>query len=138
MDNKNLRPDTSEDVTWGFMNVFSERRKELNLSVRELGEKANVSYTVIYDLEQRYTLPKMETLLKIATALGFYVDIKYSQGELNLTFCIDEKIVTLKPKKSQIPIEEQLNKLLSKKGLQTKEIEEIRNFIDFKLSQHKK
>ena len=33
---------------------------------------------------------------------------------------------------------EQLAKILSKKGLQTKEIEEIQDFIAFKLSQHKK
>ena len=52
-----LDSDTSEEVASEFNKLVSDRRKELNLSVRELGTKADVSYTVIYDLEQRNVLP---------------------------------------------------------------------------------
>ena len=142
MDNWCLVSDTNEDVTWGFMKYFSDRRNKLNLSVRELGKLADVSYTVIYDFEQRNVLPKMETLIKMAKALKLYVDIKKREEGLLLTFTPNEDFINRVPcrptRNPRIPVDEQLSKLLSQKGLETKEIEEIKDFIAYKLSKHKK
>ena len=142
MDSYYLISDTSEEVTFAFKELFMKKRNELNLSVRELGKIAGVSYTVIYDFEQRNVLPKIETLMKIAKALHYFVDIKRYQGELFLSFYKNQDFIGKKPNiPAKLPkktVDEQLSKLLTQKGLQTKEIEEIKDFIDFKLSQHKK
>ena len=50
-------------------------RFEANLSVHKLAAKANVSYTVIYDLENKNVLPKFDTINKLAKALNLVVDI---------------------------------------------------------------
>lgn len=139
-----LDSDTSEEVASEFNRLVSNRRKELNLSVRELGAKADVSYTVIYDLEQRNTLPKMETMIKLGAALGFRFTIKRSNNEekpaLSLIFydksSKDTQDVERKMKAPQLTPEEQLEKLLKQRGLYTSEIEELKSYIAFKLSQH--
>ncbi len=134
--------DTNEEVTWAFKELFTKKRKELNLSVRELGAKAGVSYTVIYDFEQRSVLPKIDTLIKLANALNFYVCIKRYQEELYLAICKSKDSIKRVPlpqaRSPRVSVDEQLSKLLSQKGLETKEIEEIKDFIAYKLSKHKK
>ena len=148
------------EVTWEFQKYLSDRRKELKLSVRDLGKLANVSYTVIYDLEQRAILPKMETLIKLAKALKLSIGTVQGKRGLMISFTpksttdikqsvsSDEKLLKLldvscipkspKGTKQAASTDEQLLKLLSQKGLQTREIEEIKDFIDFKLSQRKR
>ena len=58
-----------------FVNLIRYEREKANLSVRELGKKAGVSYTVIYEMENKNVLPKLETINKLARALGFCIDI---------------------------------------------------------------
>lgn len=95
------------------------RREELGLSVRELGKKANVSYTVIYDFEIRGIVPKIETLFKLAETLGL---------ELNITLdgCTTKKV------KKDSPYEE-IQQNLFTMGLDDNEIKEVMHFIEFKL-----
>ena len=148
------------EVTWEFQKYLSDRRKELKLSVRDLGKLANVSYTVIYDLEQRAILPKMETLIKLAKALKLSIGTAQGKRGLMISFTprsnteikqsvsSDEKLLKLldvscitkstKGTKQTASMDEQLLKLLSQKGLQTREIEEVKDFINFKLSQRKR
>lgn len=45
-------------------------RQASNMTVRQLGERANVSYTVIYDMEKRYIMPKVETLVKLCNVFN--------------------------------------------------------------------
>ena len=70
------KSDTTTEFITEIRDAFKEQREALNLNVRELGAKANVSYTVIYDLESNNKLPKIETLIKLAEALGYSVTIK--------------------------------------------------------------
>ena len=94
------------------------RRRELGLSVRQLGEKAAVSYTVIYDFEVRGIVPKIETLFKIFNSLGL---------DLHITA---EASTSLEKMTTQQLIKEGL--LLS--GASKTEIDEIMNFIGYTLS----
>lgn len=141
----NSSSDTSNEVKGEIREFFTERREALNLNVRELGERAGVSYTVIYDLEKRSILPKIETLLKLAEALGLTVNIKHSRVEnaeaLSLVFSNGgikgrKFLLEAGSKTPALTTDEQLRKLLNLKGLYADDITEIEHFIDFKLSQH--
>ena len=99
---------------------FIEKRKMLNLTVRELGKKANVSYTVIYDFEKRGIVPKVETLFKLADSLRLKLDITV------------ENSPTRKYTKDLYQLITQL--LLFNSGADENTIEEIISFIKFKLS----
>ena len=77
---KNLS-DNYKEVGAELSDLFTQKREDKKLTVRELGEKADVSYTVIYDLEKRNILPKVETLLKLAEALDFIVNVKHSKDK---------------------------------------------------------
>lgn len=146
-DNIEVHSEAIQEVTWELQELFSQKRVQLNMSVRELGAKANVSYTVIYDLEKRGILPKMDTLLKLAHALGFSIIIKQVNSSDNTPSAfgiifhengIEEDNISynnLDESPKQTP-KEQLRKLLNSKGLYADEITEIENYIDFKLSQH--
>ncbi len=129
-----------------YSNLFSQKRQDKNLTVRELGEKAGVSYTVIYDLEKRNMLPKVETLLKIAEALDFIVDVKRSiAGESAVIGIIfseyklspsQESLYNPHKKALGMTSDEKIEELLRAKGLYSDDIKEIKNYINFKLSQH--
>ena len=139
------KSDTTTEFITEIRDAFKEQREALNLNVRELGAKANVSYTVIYDLESNNKLPKIETLIKLAEALGYSVTIKkahdketnvisivFHNGNINgKKFLYDET-----PNKQKLSTDEQLRKILNLKGLYANEITEIENYIAFKLSQH--
>ena len=142
---KNLS-DNYKEVGAELSDLFTQKREDKKLTVRELGEKADVSYTVIYDLEKRNILPKVETLLKLAEALDFIVNVKHSKdknskavsiifSEYNLSLN-QEYLYNPRLKTPDLTIDEQIVKKLKKKGLYTDEIKEIQNYINFKLSQH--
>lgn len=58
----------------------TEERKKRKLSVRKLGELSGISYTVLYDLEERRKLPKIETILKLMFFFGiFEEDVPYRE-----------------------------------------------------------
>lgn len=64
----------TKTIALNLSNLFKNRREELNLTPKELGKKAGVSYTVIYDLEKRFIIPKIETISKLAEALDIEFD----------------------------------------------------------------
>lgn len=57
------------------MNI-KERREELDLSQRELAEKAGISQSFLCDIEQGRSKPSIDTALKIAEALNIS-DVKF-------------------------------------------------------------
>ena len=123
-----------KELTYELLKVFSERRKEYNLSVRDLGLLAGVSYTVIYDFEQRGVLPKAETLFKLAEALNFKVNVESSKNRIAIKIAEDKfsrKKIFITSKETK---EEKLERALRQTGLYKEEIEEIKELITFKLS----
>ena len=145
-----IKADYTEDqnrIIGAFIRLIKTAREEMGLSVRELGAKANVSYTVIYDLENKNILPKFETINKLANALEFYIDVNTNEkGQSNMLTLLYCKAESMDKSKNQfnkrlskiVPNtkEEDLRTILTKYGLYSKDIEEVENFIKFKLSQH--
>ena len=61
------------------MNI-KERREELDLSQKELAEKAGISQSFLCDIEQGRSKPSIDTALKIAEALNIS-DVKFFETE---------------------------------------------------------
>ena len=61
------------------MNI-KERREELDLSQKDLAEKAGISQSFLCDIEQGRSKPSIDTALKIAEALNID-DIKFFDTE---------------------------------------------------------
>ena len=61
------------------MNI-KERREELDMSQKELAEKADISQSFLCDIEQGRSKPSIDTALKIAEALNID-DIKFFEAE---------------------------------------------------------
>lgn len=61
------------------MNI-KERREELDMSQKELAEKADISQSFLCDIEQGRSKPSIDTAVKLADALGIS-DIKFFEGE---------------------------------------------------------
>ena len=117
---------------------MSKKRKELGLSVKELGKKANISYTVIYDLEIRKICPKINTLIKLLETLGFDVNCQSTENGFVLWTSTKDMIKDLPLFKTVEPTpEEKLMKILSQKGLTARDSEEVLNFINYQLSKRK-
>ena len=55
---------------------IKERREELDLSQKELAEKAGISQSFLCDIEQGRSKPSIDTALKIAEALNIS-DVKF-------------------------------------------------------------
>ena len=129
---------TKQDIAYEVAEFVSKKRKELGLSVKELGKKANISYTVIYDLEIRKICPKINTLIKLLETLGFDVNCQSTKG--GFTFCAHPKSIIKKFslfKTIEPTSEEKLMKILSQKGLTARDSEEVLNFINYQLSKRK-
>lgn len=118
----NYSSDRSTTI-YNLKEALVAKREELGLSVKELGRRANVSYTVIYDFEIRGIVPKIETLFKLADTLGL---------ELNITL---NECPTREVKKDS-PYEE-IQQNLFTLGLDDNDIKEVMHFIKFKLMQWK-
>ena len=98
---------------------LTKLRKASNMSVRELGVRAGISYTVIYDMENRHILPKVETLVKICNVF-------------NITF--QELIGSTFKSKEPMSLEEYLFSY----GLPKKKIEMAESYINYlKFCKHK-
>ena len=62
--------DYLEQLVLNKLAVFiSEKRNDKNLSVREVNERSKVSLAVINDLEKARSMPRVETLIRLALAL---------------------------------------------------------------------
>lgn len=142
------KSDTTKEFIKEIRDAFASQREALGLNVRELGAKADVSYTVIYDLEGNNKLPKVETLIKLAEALNYSVTVKKATDEESGTNAISivfhkgningkKFLYDQTPNKQKLSTDEQLKKVLNLKGLYADEIAEIESYIAFKLSNHK-
>ena len=59
-----------EELQTRIATNLSKLRQASNMTVRQLSERAGVSYTVIYDMEIRNVIPKVETLVKICNVFN--------------------------------------------------------------------
>lgn len=58
------------DMCVAIIDQLIELRKEKGLTQRELAEAANLAQPAIARLESKAAVPQLDTLLKVATALG--------------------------------------------------------------------
>ena len=61
------------------MNI-KERREELDMSQKELAEKADISQSFLCDIEQGRSKPSIDTAVQLADALDIS-DIKFFEAE---------------------------------------------------------
>ena len=107
-------------IAMNVADLIKNRREELGLSPRKLGEKAKVSYTVIYDLEKRYVIPRIETLVKLAEALDMEVEgisfnvLSRKEEDINDSFSIIQHELVLL-------------------GFDRTKMEDIKDYMNFKL-----
>ena len=109
-------------TVYNLRESFINKRKELGLTVRELGKKAGVSYTVIYDFEKRSIVPKVETLFKLADSLNLNLNITTE------TATEEEEILTP---------HQMIIKGLYMLGLNDEQVNEVMAFAEFTLSRKK-
>lgn len=58
-----------------LVNAIVRRRKELGLSQQEVGDRAGMTQAQVARLENQATVPRMETLLKVAIVLGLRITL---------------------------------------------------------------
>lgn len=57
-----------------FSNIIKNKRLEMNLSLRDLGELSDLDHSYIGRLEKGSSLPSRETVVKLAKALDLSVE----------------------------------------------------------------
>ena len=62
--------DIENKILYRFGVLFSKKRKELGMSMRELSRESGVSPSVIVDLENSKSLPSIKILIKLCTSLS--------------------------------------------------------------------
>ena len=76
-----------EDILIQISNRIKERRREKNITVQELAQRANVSKGLISQIENSRTIPSLVVLIEIIKSLEidlneFFKDIRSKTGEL--------------------------------------------------------
>ena len=76
-----------EDILIQISNRIKERRREKNITVQELAQRANVSKGLISQIENSRTIPSLMVLIEIINALEvdlneFFKDIRSKPAEL--------------------------------------------------------
>ena len=112
-------------ITIQIGNFIREQRKLKNLTIAELSKKASVSSTVITDLENGRSLPRVAVLLKVA----FCIDIE--PVALFQHFLLDPSVDLHSVKKEKVGLID----IIQREGLPTKEAKEVIEFIKFKKDQ---
>jgi len=64
-----------------LVNGLLKRRIELNLTQRELAKKAGITQAQIARLETSYSVPSLETVMKVALALELKIGLNESSKE---------------------------------------------------------
>ncbi|MGC5773629.1 helix-turn-helix domain-containing protein [Paenibacillus pabuli] len=64
-----------------IVNGLTNKRIELNLTQRELAKMAGMTQAQIARLETSYSVPSLETIMKVAVALGIKIGIVESINE---------------------------------------------------------
>ena len=114
--------DYVDAITVQIGSFIREQRKLKNLTIAELSKKASVSSTVITDLENGRSLPRVAVLLKVA----FSIDIE--PVTLFQHFLLDPSIDLHPIKKEKV----ELIDIIQREGLPPKEAKEVIEFIKFK------
>ena len=99
----------------------SQLRKQKGLSIRELNARSHVSLAVINDVERVRSMPRVETLIRLALSLGSNVNELLETLKLPITQNFNEQ-------------EKAYNKvanLLATLGYDKYEVEDVLNFLDF-------
>lgn len=74
----------------------SRFRKEINISQRELGRRAEISGQMVSKIENNLSQPSIETLNKIATALGVTVNDLIKNDTIDITNMNDDEKLSSK------------------------------------------
>lgn len=106
---------------------FKEKRKEKNISLRMLSKVSGVSTAVISDFENEKYLPKLDILIKFTLAL----DMEFN--DLLSAMAFDSATIETPDKDL---CEAAFTTYLLSKGLKTKDMIEILDFINFKISRN--
>ena len=110
------------NVTIQIGSFIREQRKSNSLTIAELSKRAKVSSTVIVDLENGRSLPRVAVLLKIAFSLDVEPTILFQQ------FLLDSPIKLCPPTKNKT----ELIDIIQQEGLAPVEAKEVIEFIKFK------
>ena len=101
---------------------ISQKRKERHLSVRELNRRSRVSLAVINDLEKARSMPRVESLIRLALALEISFNDVFDALKLPNSSCSykDDK-----DSKTNLAID------IAKYGYDKNQVSEIMDFISF-------
>ena len=100
-------------------NFFYNARADKNMSVRALNTLSGVSVAVISDLENAKGMPRIETIIRLALALGI--------NDMNEVF----SMTLLDDNKTAVTDEAILRQYLSQTGFNNSEIRQIQYYINF-------
>ncbi|MFM9278075.1 helix-turn-helix transcriptional regulator [Paenibacillus jiagnxiensis] len=71
-----------------LVNDVVRRRKELGLTQRDVAERAGITQAQVARLENSTSVPSMETVIKVAVALGLKLGFEESSREQSATSLI--------------------------------------------------
>lgn len=72
------------DLAAYLIEQIIERRKQLNMTQSELGEKVKMSQSQIARVENHATVPRLNTLIALANALGLEVTLSEKEQAASL------------------------------------------------------
>lgn len=106
-------------------------RENKGISLRELYRRTNISIAVLSDIENGQKLPRYETLIKLALALGIPLEFLFGT-KFAPSFKYNDKSVK-KPR-----ADESIRNTFLNAGFSKDETKEIMNFIEFTKSKRNK
>ena len=81
VDNIN-KTDSKNEIYTDLCKMIINERKEQNITQKQLAEKTGLSQSNISNIEKGSTHPTIETLIKIADALGKRLNISFEESEV--------------------------------------------------------
>ncbi|MGW1261230.1 helix-turn-helix domain-containing protein [Streptomyces drozdowiczii] len=76
-----FEPLTERDLAYAVAQVVADRRNQLGWSQRELAEEVGMKQPHVSRLESANKLPHLDTLLRIANAMGAKLVVKFEEPE---------------------------------------------------------
>lgn len=129
INNKNLSDETDriyKELCVKYGEFFNFKREEKGLSLRELSKQTNISIALISLLENGDKLPRIETLIKLMSALDIPYNEIFGKKASDIEF-------NPSPKKQKSRTDEELRNILLKYGCDKDDIKDIIQFIQFKI-----
>lgn len=74
--------DSKNEIYTDLCEMIIRERKEQNITQKQLAEKTGLSQSNISNIEKGSTRPTIETLIKIADALGKRLNISFEESEV--------------------------------------------------------